>query len=118
MAKKIYLLEDDQAMRDVVTILLEDENYQVEAFASVSEFMRRDNHHLADLFILDVMPDGHGIDVCSLLKNNESTRQIPVLMMSVDPSSTIIEQSCTAQGFMAKPFHIDSLLAEVAASLQ
>ncbi|WP_316762389.1 PleD family two-component system response regulator [Pedobacter aquatilis] len=119
MAKRVYLLEDDEGIRDVVSMLLKEENYEVESFQNVNEFMSRDHHQKADLFILDVMlPDGNGIDVCTLLKNSDSTRKIPVLMMSANANKNQVELSCSAEGFVAKPFDIHSLLNKVAMTLK
>jgi len=114
MARKIYVLEDDPDIRDILEMILIEENYEVLTFSSVSEFMERDKHELADLFLLDIMlPDGNGINVCELLKKNANTSKIPVLMMSAHSNQGEVESSCAAQGFIAKPFDIYNLIAQV-----
>jgi DNA-binding response OmpR family regulator len=114
MRKNIYVLEDDEGIREVIVILLSEENYEVHEFANVSEFMKAKQKSLADLFLLDIkLPDGNGIDVCSRLKSNQATKNVPVLMMSAHASKKEVECSCQAQGFVAKPFDIYNLLSRL-----
>lgn len=114
MKKKIYILEDNEDIRDVVSLILFEEAYEVRSFQDITEFMARDEHQAADLFILDVMlPDGNGMDVCSSLKNNPLTKSIPVLMMSANANKHQVEQSCSAEGFIAKPFDINLFIKTV-----
>lgn len=114
MGKKICILEDDEAILEVIGLLLAGEAYEVSGFASVSDFIKGNKGDLPDLFLLDVMlPDGSGIDVCGLLKSSSLTRHIPVLMMSAHSSKSQIQLSCEAQGFVSKPFDIYDLLEKV-----
>jgi DNA-binding response OmpR family regulator len=114
MKKNIYVLEDDEGIREVIVLLLSEEDYEVHEFANISEFMKADERSLADLFLLDIkLPDGNGIDVCSRLKSNQATKNVPVLMMSAHASKKEVECSCKAQGFVAKPFDIYNLLNKV-----
>lgn len=114
MKKKIYVLEDNEDIREVVSMILSEEAYEVRSFQDITEFMAKDEHQAADLFLLDVMlPDGNGIDVCSTLKTNPLTSSIPVLMMSANANKYQVELSCNAEGFIAKPFDINSFLKTV-----
>lgn len=114
MGKRICVLEDDEDIRQVIEILLNEEAYEVTGFASVSDFLKGGKGRMPDLFLLDVMlPDGNGIDVCGMLKSAEQTKNIPVLMMSAHSSKTLVEQSCSSDGFVAKPFDIDELLGKI-----
>ncbi|MNK73276.1 Chemotaxis protein CheY [compost metagenome] len=95
-------------------MLLEGENYQVSCFENISDFSERDSNVLPDLFLLDVrLPDGNGADVCELLKMDEQTKHIPVLMMSAHSNFEMMKATCSADGFVAKPFDIDDLLDRV-----
>ncbi|WP_316846905.1 PleD family two-component system response regulator [Pedobacter psychrodurus] len=119
MAKKIYVLEDDKDIREIIEMILEEEKYEVVSFSSVNEFMAKDKHEQADLFLLDIrLPDGNGISVCEMLKKNYSTEKIPVLMMSAHSSKKEVENSCSAQGFIGKPFDIDNLIDQVGQSIR
>ncbi len=112
--KRICVLEDDEGIRDMIFLILSDENYEVESFQNIEEFNRRGQSLFTDLFLLDVMlPDGNGIDVCASLKTAHHTRYIPVLMMSANYNELEIRSSCEIKGFVAKPFEIDSFLYQI-----
>jgi len=114
MGKSVCVLEDDEGIRDVIMLLLKEEHYDVTGFSSVEDFNLNAKNLMPDLFLLDVMlPDGSGLDVCSLLKTSETTKNIPVLMMSAHAKIAEINKSCKAQGFIAKPFDIYDLLNRV-----
>ncbi|MCX2476957.1 response regulator [Pedobacter sp. MC2016-05] len=119
MRKKIDLLEDDEGIRDVITMILSDENYEVRSFSNITEFMNRDTFHYPDLFLLDVMlPDGNGMEVCAMLKTNDNTRSTPIVMMSAKYDELQIKRSCEASAFVSKPFEIDFLLKKIGAIIQ
>jgi len=114
MGKSVCVLEDDEGIRDVIILLLKEENYDVTGFSSVEDFNLNAKNLIPDLFLLDVMlPDGSGLDVCSVLKMTEKTKDIPVLMMSAHAKISEINRSCNAQGFISKPFDIYDLLKRV-----
>ncbi|RZK16888.1 MAG: response regulator [Pedobacter sp.] len=114
MGKSVCVLEDDEGIRDVIILLLKEENYDVTGFSSVEDFNLNAKNLMPDLFLLDVMlPDGSGLDVCSVLKTAENTKNIPVLMMSAHAKISEINKSCKAQGFISKPFDIYDLLKRV-----
>jgi DNA-binding response OmpR family regulator len=114
MIKKICVLEDTEAILELVHIILEEEGYEVYGFDTVTGF----NENIAvlspDLFLLDVMlPDGSGLDVCKELKEAENTGHIPVIMMTANSRISSMKDSCPADEFIAKPFDIDHLVATI-----
>ncbi|WP_316831666.1 response regulator transcription factor [Pedobacter aquatilis] len=117
MSKKIVILEDDAGIMEVLEFLLQEENYQVDGYASVDAFQQADLIP-PDLYLLDVrLPDGNGIEVCSRIKNSERTKNVPVLMMSAHDTPDNISASCQAEGFISKPFDIDDFLQRVAMAI-
>jgi len=114
MGKKVIVLEDDPSIREVIQLILEDENYEVEGFSDIQSFMAAYPTRNADLFLLDVMlPDGNGFDVCGKLKNGSQQNNVPVLMMSAHAKPSDMMENCSADGFIAKPFDIQDLLINV-----
>ncbi|MDQ8051943.1 MAG: response regulator [Pedobacter sp.] len=114
MKKRISVLEDDQDLRDMFTILLEGEGYQVETFATVASFNQGLEQNLPDLFILDVrLPDGNGMEVCKLVKSAKETSNIPVIVMSAHRNFDRQISTCTAEAYVAKPFEITSLIGQI-----
>lgn len=111
---KIYLVEDDQAIRDVLEIFLTLENHVVRSFGSVQEFSERDLSETADLYLFDVMlPDGSGIDICNQIKSDHSQKHIPVIMMSAHADLTQMNDLCHPDSFVSKPFDIENLLLHI-----
>lgn len=104
---KIFVLEDDPDIRNVVTLMLESEDYNVVSFANVQDFMNRDITEVPDLFILDVMlPDGSGIEVCGQLKAGSCTAKPPIIIMSAHSSLEEVTKGCNAEGFIQRSHSI------------
>lgn len=115
--RKIFLLEDDQGIREVLEILLLSENYSVLSFSSIAEFMERDILVVPDLYLFDVMlPDGSGIDLRRELKKDHDDG-VPVLIMSAHAELRNLEGICDADDFIRKPFDIEHLLNRVRLAL-
>jgi len=111
---KIFVLEDDKDIREVIEWTLESEDYGVVSFDSVSTFMGRDISELPDLFILDIMLlDGSGLDVCKMLNKDKIYQHIPILMMSAHASIDQINMCCKANGFIQKPFELGHFLTSI-----
>ena len=114
MKKQIFILDDNDDIRNVITQLLTEEKYEVTDFATVEAFRKAILYAQPDLIILDVMlTDGNGIDVCDELKENRSTQHIPVLMMSANNNYSNSKQKCETEDFISKPFDIDVFLEKV-----
>jgi len=70
---------------------------------------------LPDLILLDVLLSGKdGREIVKQLKSQEETKSIPIIMFSAHPSAEKTAREAGADDFVAKPFHIDFLLAVVA----
>lgn len=109
MKKTICVLEDNQEILEIISIVLEEENYQVCGFETVSEFLSAFKAQNPALCLLDVMlPDGNGIEVCNYIKGNTNTSSIPVVIMTANSRIEKMKDSCGADDFIAKPFDIDN----------
>jgi len=114
MHKRISILEDDAGIREAATLLLESEGYEVLTFSNVSSFMARSPLSEPDLYLLDVMlPDGNGLEVCSLLRSAHETAHTPIIMMSAHEGIEQMRKSCWAEDFITKPFDIYEFLERV-----
>lgn len=119
MNKHIYVVEDNDDIRELVEFLLEAEDYQVSSFANITDFKTKWNTDLPDMMVLDVMlPDGNGLDVCNELKEDEFIKNIPILLMSANTNVSYITNQSKADDFIAKPFDIDELVKKVQYLLQ
>ncbi|TKC10656.1 response regulator [Pedobacter polaris] len=114
-AKKcVYLLEDNDDIREMISFLLTEENYEVHGYPTVKSFNDEMKTGKPDMIVLDVMlADGNGIDVCDSLKSNKRTKQIPILMMSAHAQLLNIKEKCDAEDFISKPFDIYDFVKKV-----
>ena len=114
MKKKIMVLEDDLDIREIIGLLLDEENYEVKLYPDIRSFRKDLLFTSPSLMILDVrLPDGNGHDLCREVKNDQRTLGIPVLMMSAHSSITEVNKKCLPDDFIAKPFSIDDFVARV-----
>ncbi len=114
LTKRIYVLEDDEGIRDIVEMVLESEGYQVFSFPSVSRFNEQGFNTPADLYLLDIMlPDGNGLQVKEQLALHPLTNRIPVLVMSAHTNNHQLENWPGEQHFIAKPFDIYELTGKI-----
>lgn len=112
--RKIFLVEDDEAIREVIELFLTSENYLVQSFGNVQDFKARDTSIIPDLYLFDVMlPDGSGIDLCKQIKNNEDNDGVPVIIMSAHAKLSQFSILCEPDDFITKPFDIDNLLLRI-----
>lgn len=116
--KKIYILEDNQDLRELYGYILEGENYEITTFATVTAFMENAKQ-IPDLYLLDVMlPDGNGLDLCIELKNGFTTANIPVILVSAHKQFDEIKSACPSADFIAKPFDIEFLVDKISSHLK
>lgn len=115
--KKIFILEDNEDLRELYSIIFDPQQYELEAFADIASMMQQIDI-IPDLYLLDVMlPDGDGITVCQQLKGNEKTSAIPVIMISAHQQRSEISKRCPDADFIEKPFDIDHLEKTIAKNL-
>ncbi|KFF23196.1 response regulator transcription factor [Chryseobacterium vrystaatense] len=112
--RKIFLVEDDKAIREILEIVLTSENYDVQSFSTASTFKQRNLTVNPDLYLFDVMlPDGSGIDLCTELKEDFNNKDVPVIIMSAHAQLKQFNKICQPDDFISKPFDIDHLLAKI-----
>ncbi len=104
----IYIVEDNEYIREILFYILEDEKYDVYVCGSAQKFNFLMAKSLPDVVVLDVMlPDGNGIELCKQIKLQEVTSHIPVIMMSAHSKPEEVIQLSGADVFISKPFDID-----------
>lgn len=112
MNKKVLVVDDDEAIVDAVTLLLEDSGYEVESTYNGQETYEKVALFKPDVILLDVLISGtDGRDICNKLKKDKNT--IPIIMISAHPSAMQGAQGCNADDFLAKPFETQELLHKV-----
>ncbi len=107
------IADDDPGIVDAIEMLLEFEGYQVTTTGDGADVLDLKDE-LPDLLLLDIWMSGEdGRDICKKLKQLETTKNIPVIMIS---ASRDIKESAMAAGaddFLAKPFEMNELLDKI-----
>jgi CheY-like chemotaxis protein len=108
--KKILVADDDDGIVEAMTILLEDEGYDVVTSMTGVEIPLLLKEK-PDMIFLDIWMSGiDGRDVCNTIKANEQTRHIPVVMFSANKDTRDIANQCGADDFISKPFEMEDLI--------
>lgn len=116
--RRIVVVEDDPAVLDVQRLILEEGGYAVETVANAAT-LRDFSHGPPDLLLLDIWMSGwDGRDLCRDLKGDEETRGIPILFCSANRDGERIAREAGADGFIAKPFDMETLLQTIARHLK
>ena len=109
--KEIFILEDDEGIRELTQLLLENEGYDVCSFATAENFHLKLKQVIPDLFLIDIrLPDGDGREICRELRRNEKTAHLPIILMSANSTP---DKSTGADDFIPKPFDIDEFLGRI-----
>ena len=117
----IYVVEDDDNIREIETIALKNSNYLVKAFARATDFYNALNDILPDLVLLYVMlPDENGCDIVKRLRSQSATRRLPVIMVTAKTSEMDMVKGLDdgADDYIKKPFSVLELLSRVKALLR
>lgn len=117
----IYVIEDDESIRELVGVALTGFGYQVEGFEDAEKALARMAVQPPDLFIVDLMlPGMDGLTVISHLREKEVTQRIPVMVLTAKGSETdkVKTFNAGADDYMVKPFGILELGARVKALLR
>ncbi len=119
--KKILVIEDDRDISELINYNLDREGYDVSCLyegVSAVDYVRK---RLPDLVLLDLMlPEVDGIEICRLLKSNDVTKKIPIIMLTAksEESDVVVGLQMGADDYISKPFSPKVLLARVKALLR
>lgn len=119
MSKKILVVDDDEAIQQVIKTCLEDlAGWQVLLAGSGLEGLRIANSEPLDAILLDIsMPKMNGIEMLQKLQENSATRKIPVFLLTARTVSADRQQLEQVAGVIIKPFNIIKLVEQVSQSL-
>ena len=109
MRKKIVLIQDDLDCLEIMRILLENDGFEVLSPPCKQELFKANADY--DLAIIDEYGAGKtGLQICRQLKEDEETRNIPVVVSSAGTELKTAALSCHADCYLLKPFDINHFL--------
>jgi FixJ family two-component response regulator len=109
---KVYVVDDDEAMRDSLKWLLESRELKVETYASGEEFLEAFDNDLSGCLVLDVrMPGMSGLDLYERLQARASTLPVVFVTGHGDVPMAVSALKKGAADFIEKPFNDKDMLA-------
>lgn len=116
----ILVADDDMDIRDLVAFKLEQAGYDVVAVDNGLAALTEATQNPPDLVVLDVMMPGmSGIDVCRQLRQDASTKGLPIILLTARAQEGDVEVGfgAGADDYIVKPFSPRELVSRVEAVL-
>ncbi|MDY6104039.1 MAG: response regulator transcription factor [Acetatifactor sp.] len=117
----IYIVEDDESIREIETISLRNSGYEVCCFEDAGSFFEGLDKMLPDLLVLDIMlPDSDGNTMVKRLRRMPETKMLPIIMVTAKTSEMDLMRGLDngADDYIKKPFSIMELISRVKALLR
>ncbi len=115
--RHILCIEDETEMIDLIRIILGRKGFEVEGATGGEEGLKKIQEKKPDLVLLDLMmPDIDGWEVYQQMKANETTRDIPVIVVTAKAQNidkVLGLQIARVDDYISKPFSPEDLLASV-----
>lgn len=116
MKKKILIVDDDVSGLYMLSFLLKSHNYEILEASNGLEGLKKAHELNPDAILLDIqMPQMNGFEVCTLLKNEEKMKEIPIILFTsyamVGHKKKAIEAG--ADGYIEKPVNPDVFVSQV-----
>jgi len=113
---RVLVVDDDPAILEICSDLLQTEGYAVSVATNGQQAVEQVHHEPPNVVLMDIMmPIMDGIEACRRLKADQTTADIPVVLMSARTNLTRQSQDLVhADALVAKPFDIDFLLSTIA----
>jgi len=116
MSKRILLVDDSLTVLTFERMMLAGEGFELETASSGSEALQKVEAKPSDLVLLDIMLPGiDGVETCRQLKENPTTRHIPVIMVTTKGESANVERAFAAgcDDYLTKPLDKLELITKV-----
>lgn len=117
----IYIVEDDESIREIEEFALKNAGHKVYGFADAKSFYKALDEVYPELVLLDVMlPDEDGNEIVRKLRRNADTRSIPVIMVTAKTTELDLVKGLEdgADDYIRKPFSVMELITRVKALLR
>ncbi len=119
MARSILIVDDAENTRGILTFILRNKGFEVALAADGEEALEKFRARTPDLVVLDaMMPKVSGYEVCSVIKADERTRRIPIILLTAqaEQAGETVQRwkrELRPDEVMGKPFKVQELLARI-----
>ena len=117
----IYIIEDDDSIREIEEFALMNAGHKVLGFACAKDFYKKLEDVVPDLCLVDIMlPDENGNEIVRKLRKNTETAKLPVIMATAKTSELDLVKGIEdgADDYIKKPFSVMELISRVKALLR
>lgn len=117
----IYLVEDDESIRELVVYTLKSQGMDTKGFEKPSLFWKELEKEQPSLLLLDIMlPEEDGISILKKLRMRPDTRKLPIIMLTARGSEydTVVGLDSGADDYIPKPFRMMELISRIRALLR
>jgi DNA-binding response OmpR family regulator len=118
--QRILIVEDESDFRDLITHVLTEKGYDVEAAPNGEEGLKLYSEKAPDLVLLDVhLPDMTGFEICRRIRAEGPRPHTPILICTVRSEVAPVAEglSSGATDYVIKPFQVSDLLERISAAL-
>ncbi|HEX7126086.1 MAG TPA: response regulator [Thermodesulfobacteriota bacterium] len=118
MPQRVLVVEDDPDTAALLSLLIGTEGYEVHVVATLRDARAAFAGLAPALVVLDVvLPDGDGLTLCSDLRGRRPRVPVVVVTARVDAATRAASLAAGCAAFIAKPFELDEIVAEIHAAI-
>ena len=115
----VLVMDDDVDIQQMIQSILVYYRYSVRTSSNVTTTHQLLQSSSPSLILMDMLLSGaDGREICRLLKSQDDTKHMPIVMMSAHPDAEVTCKAAGADDFLAKPFEIDALIGKIKYYLQ
>lgn len=121
MSRKILVVEDETPIREMITFVLDQNGFNAIEACDIEDALTKIIEPYPDLILLDwMLPGGTGVSLAKKLKQNEYTRNIPIIMLTArsDEDDKVKGFEAGVDDFVTKPFSPKELIARIKAVIR
>ncbi len=114
----IYLVEDDNSIRELVIYTLQTTGMKAKGFSCAREFWEAMKEELPGMVLLDIMlPDEDGLSILRKLRESNHTAKLPIIMLTAKGTEydKVVGLDSGADDYIPKPFGMMELVSRVKA---
>lgn len=118
---KIYVIEDDENIRNLLTIALEGFGYEAEGFETAEEGLERIRQEKPSMAIFDwMLPGMDGTEAIKEIRRTEEVSDLPIMLLTAKEKELdkVVGLDCGADDYMVKPFGVLELSARIRSLLR
>ena len=113
---KIYIIEDDENIRNLLKIALEGFGYEAEGFETAEEGLERIKEEVPSLAIFDwMLPGMDGVTAIRKIRQTDGLQELPIMLLTAKEKELdkVVGLDCGADDYMVKPFEMLELLVRI-----